>query len=149
MLKRWLVSAAGVWLGSNLIEGISYEDNVSLAIAVLLLGLFTAVLKPLLVLMALPFVLLTLGLGVLVINALLYLLVGSLVPGFTVESFWAAFFGALVISILNVLFAGWIGGGRAGSVRVRMNRGRVGKRPNGAPPRPPREVKAKDDVIDI
>lgn len=146
MLKRGLVSAAGVWLGSNLIEGISYEDNLSLAIAVLLLGLFTAVLKPLLVLMALPFVVLTFGLGLLVINALLYLLVGSLVAGFSVASFWAAFFGALVISILNLIFAGWIGGGRVGSVRVRMHRGRTGKRPDGAPPP---EVKAKDDVIDI
>ncbi|WP_309024083.1 phage holin family protein [Pelagicoccus sp. SDUM812002] len=140
-MKRWIVSGLGVWLGSYFIDGISYDANSTLLIVVLLLGLFSAVLKPILVLLALPFVLLTLGLGILFINALLYLLVGELVPGFEVASFWAAFFGALWVTFLNLLFGNWIGGSRRSSVKVRTG-GAAGKRST-------RKVKAKDDVIDI
>lgn len=143
ILKRWVVSGAGVWLGSYFIDGISYDQNSTLLVVVLVLGLFTAVLKPLLVLLALPFVVLTLGIGVLFINALLYLLVGNLVAGFQVADFGSAFFGALIVTFMNLLFSNWIGGGRS-SIRVRSNLSGGGK----SGPKP-RKVKAKDDVIDI
>lgn len=140
LVKRWLVSGLGVWLGAYFVDGISYDNNVTIVIAVLLLGLFSAVLKPILVLFTLPFVLLTLGLGILFINALLYLLVGNLLEGFTVDSFWDAFLGALFISILNLIFSGWISGGKsAAKVRVGGNKASSTRR----------KVKAKDDVIDI
>lgn len=145
--KRGLISALGVLVGSYLIDGINYESGATLLLVVVVLGLFTAVLKPLLVLLALPFVVLTLGLGVLFINALLYLLVGNLVPGFTVDGFGSAFLGALVITLLNLLFSGWISPGRA---RFRVNS--VDGRAAGPRARPRAEkakVKAKDDVIDI
>ncbi|EDY80883.1 hypothetical protein VDG1235_500 [Verrucomicrobiia bacterium DG1235] len=145
ILKRWAVSGLGVWLGSYFVDGISYDENSTLLIVVLLLGLFTAVLKPLLVLLALPFVVLTLGIGVLFINALLYLLVGNLVDGFHVASFGAAFFGALFVTFMNLIFTGWIGGARRSSFRVRAN-GSAGSRRSEPKPR---KVKAKDDVIDI
>lgn len=138
IFKRGLVSAAGVFLGSAMIDGIHYDDGASLFWAVLLLAVFTAFLRPLLVLFALPFVMLTLGVGLLFINAFLYLLVGNLLEGFVVDGFGAAFFGALIISFLNVLFAGWIGGdGRRIRTRVSKKRVKVTR------------VKAKDDVIDI
>lgn len=135
------MSGLGVWLGSYFVEGIHYEANTTLLIVVLLLGLFSAVLKPILVFLALPFVVLTLGLGILFINALLYLLVGELVPGFEVVSFGAAFWGALWVTFLNLLFANWIGGNARRSFTVRSN--------GGGAKRPTRKVKAKDDVIDI
>ncbi len=141
IIKRWIVSGLGVWLGSYFVDGISYEANTTLLIVVLLLGLFTAILKPILVLLALPFVVLTLGVGILFINALLYLLVGELVPGFEVASFWAAFFGALWITFLNLMFGNWIGGSKRSSLRMRTDGGRRSASR--------RKVKAKDDVIDV
>ncbi|MDQ8203623.1 phage holin family protein [Pelagicoccus sp. SDUM812003] len=145
IVKRWLISGLGIWVGSSFVEGIQYEDTLTLVIVVLLLGLFNAVLKPLLVLLALPFVVLTFGIGILFINALLYLFVGNLVDGFYVDGFGSAFFGALFVSVLNLLFAGWIGGGgRTVSVRTGSSGG--GAKRHG---RPGGRVKAKDDVIDI
>ena len=63
-------------------------------------------LKPLLVLFTLPFILITLGLGMLLINAFLFLLVSRLVEGFQVESFWSALGGSLIVSVTNLLLAG-------------------------------------------
>ncbi|MBC2604610.1 phage holin family protein [Pelagicoccus albus] len=137
IIKRWIVSGVGIWLGSYFVEGIAYDDKLTLLIVVVLLGLFSAVLKPLLVLLALPFVVLTLGIGILFINALLYLLVGNLVDGFFVADFASAFWGALWVTFLNVIFSGWISGKRAVAVQAST----------GSKPR--RKVKAKDDVIDI
>lgn len=138
-LKRAALAAAGVALGSYWLDGIHYDDSVALAIVVLALGVFSAVLKPLLVLLALPFVVLTLGLGLLFINALLYLLAAKVVPGFYVDSFGAAFFGALIISLLHVIFSGWINGGP---------RRRGKPPPEGLPSARGRQGRDKD-VIDI
>lgn len=143
ILKRWLVSGVGVWLGSYFVNGISFDDNATLIVVVLLLGLFSAILKPLLVLLALPFVVLTLGVGILFINAVLYLSVGALVDGFEVVSFGAAFWGALWVTFLNVLFGNWIGGAKRSRIRVRTSGG------GGASRRQTGRVKAKDDVIDV
>lgn len=141
ILKRWIVSGLGVWLGSYFVDGIRYEENSTLVIAVLVLGLFSAVLKPLLVLLALPFVVLTLGIGILFINAVLYLLVGNLVGGFYVASFGAAFWGALWVTFMNLVFANWIGGNGGKRRTVAVGSSRKSSRP--------RKVKAKDDVIDV
>ena len=83
--KRALVSAMGVLLGSWMLPGIQYVDYQTLVVSVCLLALFSAVLKPLLILFALPFVVLTMGIGLLVINALLYSFVAYLVDGFYVD----------------------------------------------------------------
>src|SRR6185369_17132313 len=91
LLVRWAVLALGVTLATRLVNGITCDDGGTLVVVVLLLSLFNAVLKPLLLLFTLPFILLTLGLGVLVINALLFLWVGSgMVKGFHVAGFWPA-----------------------------------------------------------
>ncbi len=147
MVKRGLISSLGVMTGSYLLDGIDYSDNGSLFLAVVLLGVFLAVLKPLLVLLALPFVVVTLGLGVLFINALLYLLVGNLLEGFTVDSFGTAFFGALIVTFFNVGFSNWINGTRRVSVSGQWNATRRGG--PASPKKQPKAVKAKDDVIDI
>ena len=108
--KRALVSAMGVLLGSWMLPGIQYVDYQSLVVAVCWLALFSAVLRPLLILLALPFVVLTMGIGLLVINALLYSFVAYLVDGFYVDGFWYAFLGALIITVLNLFFNSWING---------------------------------------
>lgn len=137
-MKRAAISALGVLVGSYLIDGIQYDDSATLLFVVLLLGLFSAILKPLLIFLALPFVLLTFGIGILFINALLYLLVGNLIEGFEVASFGAAFWGALIITFFNLLFSSWVNGPRS---RFKVD-GRKSARKH-------RRVKARDDVIDI
>ncbi|MCH6257013.1 phage holin family protein [Puniceicoccaceae bacterium K14] len=143
ILKRAAVTALGVFLGSSLISGISYDEPATLFWAVLVLSLISAFVRPVLVLFALPFVVLTLGMGLLVINAFLYLLVGNLVGGFEVAGFWPAFGGALVISILNVLFSGWMSS--EPQTKSSSKPDTRAKRRSA----PLRSRKAKDDVIDI
>jgi putative membrane protein len=106
LLVRWSVLALGVALAANIIPGISYKDGTTLFWVVVLLSFFNAILKPLLVLFTLPFILLTLGLGMLVINALLFLWVGRLVEGFHVAGFWSALWGALIVSVTNLVLNG-------------------------------------------
>lgn len=130
LLLRWAVLAIGVVLATKLIPGIRCDDGTTLVVVVVLLSFFNAILKPLLLLFTLPFILLTLGLGVIVINAFLFLLVGRLVDGFHVASFWSAVGGALIISVTNMLLSG-------------VTR----SRPASAPP--PARKKKPDDVIDI
>ena len=128
LLLRWAILALGVVLATKLVPGIRCDDGATLVAVVLLLSFFNAILKPLLVLFTLPFILLTLGLGVVVINALLFLLVGRLVDGFHVTSFLSAVGGALVVSITNLLVSAFVRGSRL-------------------PVRPAK--KKPDDVIDI
>lgn len=135
LLVRWVVLALGVTLATRIIPGIECNDGATLVAVVLLLSLFNAVLKPILVLFTLPFILFTLGLGVVLINALLLLFVGHLVKGFLVESFWSALGGAVVISVTN-LFASFVTRGTRVETRPRARPGRKGKGKD-------------DDVIDV
>ena len=102
LLVRWLVLALGVMLATKIVPGIKCDDGTTLVVVVLLLSFFNAILKPLLVLFTLPFILVTMGLGVILINAVLFLLVGELVNGFVVDGFWSALGGSLVVSITNL-----------------------------------------------
>jgi putative membrane protein len=130
LLIRWSIIAAGVALSAHIVPGITYDDGVTLLVVVALLSVFNAILKPLLVIFTLPFVVLSLGLGIWVINALLFLWVSRLVPGFHVNGFWAALWGSLIVSLTNM-------------VLTRLLRTRqVASTPT--PPRP-----KPDDVIDI
>lgn len=126
LLVRWLVLALGVLLATKLVPGISCSDGVTLLVVAGLLGFFNAILKPLLLLFTLPFILLTMGLGVILINALLFYWAGNLVQGFYVAGFWSAIGGAVVVSITNLVV----------SLLTR------------SPPKPPKPPK-RGDVIDI
>src|SRR5882762_2338074 len=127
LLVRWLVLALGVVLSTKIVPGISYDTGTTLAVVVLLLSFFNAVLKPLLLLFTLPFIVLTLGIGIWIINAILFYFVGRLVDGFHVAGFGSALFGALIVSVTNMVMSRFL------------------KPP---PPPPPRAGK-RDDVIDI
>ena len=126
LLVRWLVLALGVLLATNLVRGISCSDGTTLVVVVLLLSFFNAILKPVLLLFTLPFILLTMGLGIILINALLFFWAGNLVDGFHVASFWSAVWGGVTVSVTNLI----------ASVIIRS---------------PPKRAKAekRDDVIDI
>jgi putative membrane protein len=131
LLARWLVLALGVMIATNIVPGITCERGTTLIVVVLLLSFFNAILKPLLVLFTLPFIIVTMGLGVLVINALLFLLVGELVAGFHVAGFWPALLGSLVVSLTNMALSAFTRGPKP------EDRHREDKR------------KKPDDVIDI
>jgi putative membrane protein len=103
LLVRWAVLALGVVIATHLVSGIHCSNPGSLIVAVVLLSFFNAILRPLLVLFTLPFIIVTMGLGILVINAFLFLFVGRLVEGFTVDGFWPALGGSLVLSITNLV----------------------------------------------
>ncbi|MDQ3622288.1 MAG: phage holin family protein [Verrucomicrobiota bacterium] len=97
---RWLVTTVAVALAVGL-TGMRADNWVSLVGGSLLLGIINALVRPVLLLLSLPFIVATLGLFILVINALLLWLVGSIVPGLHVESFGTAFFAALIVSLVS------------------------------------------------
>ncbi|MEI8089613.1 MAG: phage holin family protein [Opitutaceae bacterium] len=134
LFLRWAILALGVMLATKLGIGIRCDSGTTVVVVVVLLSFFNAILKPLMVLFTLPFILLTLGLGMVVINALLFLLVARLVDGFYVASFWSAVGGAIVVSITNLVL----------NVVTRGPRGPSG---GGGPTRPKKEKPV--DVIDI
>ena len=120
-LQRWLINAVAVMVAANLIKGIEYQTLSGLLVASLLLGIFNALLRPLLVLLSLPLVIFTLGLFTLVINALLLYFVGSLLKSFVVANFWAAFWGSLVISFVSLILNTLTG---TGGSRIEVHRGK-------------------------
>ena len=122
---RWLTNTVAVMVAANLIKGIECKTPSGLLVASLLLGILNALLRPLLVLLSLPLVIFTLGLFTLVINALLLYFVGSLVKSFVVADFWAAFWGALIISFVSLILNTLTG---TGGTRVEF---RSGKRRSG------------------
>jgi len=105
----WGVNTLTLWVADDLFDGMSLQTAQSLFIAGLLLGIVNTFLKPLLVILTLPLSVVTLGLFVLVINALLLLLVAWLVPGFYVAGFWSGFFVALFVSVFSFILNSLIG----------------------------------------
>lgn len=103
---HWIVSAIAILIAAYLIPGINVTLVGALVLAVVL-GLINAFLKPLINLITLPLNIVTLGLFSLVVNALLIILAGMLVPGFLVEGFWPAFFFSIVVSLVSALFGAW------------------------------------------
>ena len=103
LLLRWLILALGVVLSTKLVPDISYDNTTTLVVVVVLLSVFNVILKPLLMLFALPFIVLTLGIGIWLINAFLFYIVGKLVDGFHVAGFGSALLGALIVSITSMV----------------------------------------------
>ncbi|MBL9208301.1 MAG: phage holin family protein [Opitutaceae bacterium] len=133
LIWRWAVLAVGVTLASHVVPGIAYDVPRTLLVVVLLLSFFNAVLKPILVIFTLPFIVLTLGLGVVLINALLFLFVGRLVEGFHVQGFWSALGGAVIVSLTNLFLLGLMSGGP----------------PSGRSGPPSKRKGRSEDVIDV
>ena len=107
---RWLVTTVAVLVAAHLIPGVSYEGWGTLLGASLLLGIINAFVRPILLLLSLPFIIVTMGLFIFVINALLLMLVSKIVPAFQVSGFWSAFFGSIVISLVSWLLSSFFRG---------------------------------------
>jgi putative membrane protein len=138
-LQSWIINTLAVALAVLILRGhIHCESNGVLIIAALLLGILNAFVRPILMLLALPLLIFTLGLFTLVINALLLYFVGFLLkPNFYVDSFGYAFLGALIISVVSIALNVMTGGAR---VTVQRRR-----------PPPPKKSNDDDDkpVIDV
>jgi putative membrane protein len=124
-LLSWAITALSLWAASHIFRGLKFDSTTALVVSALLLGLANAVLKPLLILFTLPLTLLTFGLFVLVINALMILLVAKLVKGFTVSSFWTAFFASIFISILGIALGSFLGDSPEATIRMSPGKGWV------------------------
>lgn len=101
-LQRWAITTVAVLVAAHVVKGISYDTWQALLVATLTLGLLNAFLRPLLMLLSFPLLILSLGLFTTIINAALLFLVGKLIGGFHVASFWNAFWGGLVISLVSI-----------------------------------------------
>jgi len=119
-LIRSLLTMLAVLATAHLVPGIRVDSWLSALGAAVVLGLLNAVLRPLLLLLTLPFIILTLGLFIFVVNAILLALTSVLIPGFHVAGFWSAVFGSLVISIISGLLNFLVGG--SGRVEVAVRR---------------------------
>jgi len=106
ILVHWLVNAAALLLVAYLYPGVHVESLPAALAAALVLGLVNVLIRPLIVILTLPVTILTLGLFLLVINALMFWLVAEVVHGFAVNDFGAALLGSILYSVIT-LVAGW------------------------------------------
>lgn len=100
---RFFVTGVAVLLAAQLVDGIHIDGVMAGLAAAVVLALLNALIRPLLYLFSIPFIVLTLGLFMVLINALLLELTAWLVKGFTIDGFWPAFWGALIISLVSTL----------------------------------------------
>lgn len=108
-LMRWAVTTFAVFVTSPIV-GIKWDGFACLLGAALLLGIINAFVRPVLLLLSLPLVLVSLGFFILIINTLMLKLVSGLVPCFHVEGFWSPFFGAILIGIVSWLVSAFFRG---------------------------------------
>ena len=103
-ILRWLVNFLGLWAAVSLLQGITYQDKVGvLVIAALIFSIVNAFIRPLVVILSLPAIVLSLGLFTLVINTLMLYLVQFFYPKFHISSFWSGLIAVIIIWIVNYL----------------------------------------------
>ena len=146
LFKQWIVIALGVSLASFLNDGIQFDSATSLVLGVLFISLLNVFIEPALVFFGLPFIVMTLGVGLLLINALIFFLAGSLVPEFHIADFWSAFWGAVVVSLTTLFVNAFLVRPKVSYTRVHPTHPtQAPKSKDGA-----KEYKGKlDDVIDV
>lgn len=101
IILHWLLNAVAILIAAYLLPGVDVDGFIPALIAAVALAVVNALLKPALVVLTLPITIVTLGLFLLVINALLVMLVSAVVPGFVVDGFLSALLFSIVLSILN------------------------------------------------
>ena len=119
---RMLIAMLGLYLASEIVPGVRIEGTGSFILAALLLGIVNAIVRPIAFLMTLPLTILTLGLFLFVLNAAMFGLVAAFLDNFTVSGFWAAIFGAIVVSLTSTVASWFIG--PKGSYEVYIGRRR-------------------------
>lgn len=102
LLFRWLINAIALLIVANVVPGFHVSSFYTALIVALVLGLANAIVRPILLILTLPITIVTLGLFTFVINALMILLVSTVVKGFTVEGFVPAFLAGLVLWVISM-----------------------------------------------
>lgn len=100
-ISKLLISALSIGVASYLVPGIHVDGFLTLIIAAFLFGILNAVIRPILVVLTLPITIVTLGLFLLIVNALIFTMVAWILPGFSISSFGAAFIGWLIVAITS------------------------------------------------
>jgi putative membrane protein len=108
-LLRAVISALGLWVASQLLDGLHFATPSRLLLAAVLLGVVNAFVRPLAFILTLPITIVTLGLFLLVLNAGMVALVAWAVPGFEIAGFWTAVGTAIIVSIVSWAASGVIG----------------------------------------
>ncbi|SFJ63532.1 phage holin family protein [Planctomicrobium piriforme] len=108
-LAHLFITAALLMLVSNYVKGVSVSGWGPALLGALVLGIVNALVRPVMVLLTLPITIITFGLFLLVINALMLWLVAALVPGIKIQKFGSAFLGALLLAVLNSIIHWMIG----------------------------------------
>jgi len=100
-LLRAAIAALGLWVASEILDGLVFESPAKLIVAALMLGVVNAFVRPLAFILTLPLTVLTLGFFLLVLNAGMVALVAWIVPGFEISGFWTAVGAALIVSLVS------------------------------------------------
>ena len=109
IIVRTLIAILGLYIASRIVPGVSIAGTGTFILAALLLGLVNALIRPLAFLMTFPLTIITLGLFLFVLNAGMFGLVAAFLDNFTVSGFWAAVFGAIIVSITSTVASWFIG----------------------------------------
>jgi putative membrane protein len=107
---RWFITTVAVMVAASLISGIRYDSSGALIGAALLLGILNAFVRPVLLILGAPLILLTLGFFILIVNGLMLYWVPSVVGGFHVDGFWSAFWGAIWVGIVSWMLSAFFRG---------------------------------------
>lgn len=106
-LLHLILTAGAILIVAHVVTGVHVTGFGSALIGALVLGLVNAVVKPVMIVLTLPLTILTLGLFLFVVNALMLWLVAAVVPGFYIRGFWAALLASLLLTLLNIII-GWL-----------------------------------------
>ena len=109
IIVRTLVTALAIWVAAAILPGITIEGFGSLLLASLLLGFVNAVIRPIFIVLTLPITMVTLGFFLLVINAAMLKFVSLIIGGLSVEGFFNAVFGAIIVSIVSTIVSWFVG----------------------------------------
>lgn len=107
IILNWFISALALLVAAYIIPGVTVDNFTAALVAVVVLALINAIIKPILIVLTLPVNILTLGLFTLVINAVLILLAARIVPGLHVRGFWWALLFSIVLTLVNSVFGKW------------------------------------------
>lgn len=103
LLLRWLLNTLALFIVAYIVPNFHYRDWIALAIAALVLGLLNAIVRPILVLLTLPLTIITLGLFLFVLNAIMLEITAAIVPGFDINGFGWALVGAVVLALVSLV----------------------------------------------
>ncbi len=108
IIANWFLNALALLIVSKIVPGIELRGFGAALVAVLVIGLVNALIKPILLILTLPITILTLGLFTFVLNALMLLLASNLVAGFRVDGFWTALVGSILLSLISTILHSFV-----------------------------------------